>query len=112
MEVLGLKVSRNGASLCEGHIQVIQALVEPASGVELMKKLGLENYFSRFLRHFAELAPPLYQELNGTGSSKKTLWTALCNSRREGIAEASAQNFMNSAEKITQRPWNSCFTST
>lgn len=52
-------------------MEAIRALVEPASGDELMRFLGLVNYFSDFVDHFAETAAPLYEVLKGTGLSKK-----------------------------------------
>ena len=43
----------------------------PADGEELVRFLGLANYFSDFIDHFAETAKPLYDILRGTNFSKK-----------------------------------------
>ncbi len=70
-EVLGHLVDENGLQPSVGHVRAIRALVEPASGDELMRFLGLVNYFSDFVDHFADSARPLYNVLKGTGFSKK-----------------------------------------
>lgn len=71
VEVLGHRVDKDGLHPSAGHVESIKSLVEPASGDELMRFLGLVNYFSDFVDHFAETAKPLYEALKGTGFSKK-----------------------------------------
>ena len=71
VEVLGHKVSPEGVLPSDAHVRAIRNLIEPASGNELMRFLGLMNYFSRFIDHFADIARPLYEVLKGTGFSKK-----------------------------------------
>ncbi len=70
-EVLGHMVNERGLQPSAGHIAAIRALVEPAYGDELMRFLGLVNYFSDFVDHFADIAKPLYSALKGMGFSKK-----------------------------------------
>ncbi len=69
--MLGHYTDGKGLQPSAGHIAAIRALVEPASGDELMRFLGLVNYFSDFVDHFADTAKPLYNVLKGTGFSKK-----------------------------------------
>eukprot|EP00171_Calliarthron_tuberculosum_P022965 IDg22965t1 len=71
VEVLGHLVDENGLHPSTKHVEAIHQLVEPASGDELMRFLGLMNYFSDFIDHFADTARPLYSVLIGTGFSKK-----------------------------------------
>ena len=70
-EILGHRVNSEGIQPSEAHVEAICNLVEPASGTELMRFLGLVNFFSDFVDHFAETAAPLYEVLKGTGFSKK-----------------------------------------
>eukprot|EP00171_Calliarthron_tuberculosum_P002219 IDg2219t1 len=71
VEVLGHKVGPGGVKPSDKHVKAIRELVEPASVDELMRFLGLANYFSIHVDHFSELAKPLYDVLKGTGFSKK-----------------------------------------
>ena len=71
VEILGHHVENEGLRPSEAHVEAIKRLVEPASGNELMRFLGLVNFFSDFVDHFAESAAPLYDVLKGTGFSKK-----------------------------------------
>lgn len=70
-EVLGHKIDSEGIRPSQAHLEAIERLTEPASGSELMRFLGLVNFFSDFIDHFAETAAPLYEVLKGTGFSKK-----------------------------------------
>ena len=70
-EILGHRIDGKGLHPSEAHVEAIGRLVEPASGNELMRFLGLVNFFSDFIDHFAETAAPLYEVLKGTGFSKK-----------------------------------------
>lgn len=70
-EVLGHMIDSEGIRPSRAHVEAIGQLTEPASGNELMRFLGLVNFFSDFIDHFAETAAPLYEVLKGTGFSKK-----------------------------------------
>lgn len=70
-EILGRVVDSRGLRPSDKHVEAIRALVMPKSGEELMRFLGLVNYFADFVDHFAETAAPLYEVLKGTGFSKK-----------------------------------------
>lgn len=63
MEEEGLRPS-------EKYIEAIRNLVGPASGDEIMRLLGLLDFFSAFIDHFADKATPFYEVLRGTGFSK------------------------------------------
>lgn len=71
VEVLGHLVDKNGLHPSTKHVEETPQMVDPASGNELMRFLGLMNYFSDFIDIFAETERPLYNVLIGTGSSKK-----------------------------------------
>ena len=71
VEVLSQKVSMEGVLPSNANVSAIRNLIVPASGNDLMKFLGLMNYFSRFIDHFSDIARPLYEVLKGTGFSKK-----------------------------------------
>ena len=70
-EILGNVVDERGLRPSDKHVEAIRALEMPRSGDELMRFLGLLNYFADFVDHFAETAAPLYEVLKGTGFSKK-----------------------------------------
>ena len=70
-EILGHVVDENGLRPSDKHVEAIRALGESRSGDELMRLLGLVNYFADFVDHFAEMAAPLYEVLKGTGFSEK-----------------------------------------
>ncbi len=63
ISILGHIVNQEGLQPSAGHVAAIRALVEPASGEELMRFLGLVNYFASFVDHFSEAAKPLYDVL-------------------------------------------------
>ncbi len=68
---VGTPRDENGLQPSDGHVKAIRALVEPASGDELMMFLRLVNDFSDFVDHFADSAQPLYSVLKGTDFSKR-----------------------------------------
>lgn len=70
-EILGHRIDKNGLKPSAAHIQAIRDLVEPRNGEELMCFLGLVNYFSDFVDHFAEVARPLHAALKRTGFNRK-----------------------------------------
>ena len=70
-EILGHRVDKDGVQPSAAHVEAIKALTEPATGDELMRFLGLVNFFAAFIDHFAETASPLYAVLKGTGFSRK-----------------------------------------
>ena len=70
-EILGHVVDERGLRPSDKHVEAIRALEMPRFGDELMRFLGLLNYFADFVDHFAETAAPLYEVLKGTGFSKK-----------------------------------------
>lgn len=70
VEILGHRVDEDGLPPSEAHVGAIRALVEPASGDEVMRFLVLNQFFSDF-DHFAEAAAPLCEVTKGTGFSKK-----------------------------------------
>ena len=70
-EILGQKIDKDGIKTSDAHVSAVRKLVEPGGGEELMRFLGLMNYFAEFVDHFAELAAPLHEALKGTGFNLK-----------------------------------------
>ena len=70
-EILGHQIDQNGIKPSHAHVQAIKRLVEPGGGEELMRFLGLMNFFSDFIDHFSENSRPLHEVLVGTGFNKK-----------------------------------------
>lgn len=68
---MGLKLTIRKVLLSDAYVKTIRKLEEPSLGNELMRFLGLINYFFRFLNHHAEWARPLYDVLTGIEFSKK-----------------------------------------
>ena len=52
-EILGHQIDTNRIKPSAAHVRAIRAIVEPGNGEELMRFLGLVNYFSYFVDHFA-----------------------------------------------------------
>ena len=70
-EVLGYVVDRDGIRPSSAHIAAIKDLKEPQNGAELLRFLGLMNYFGDFIEDFAGRARCLYQVLEGSGFNRK-----------------------------------------
>ena len=70
VEVLGPRIGAQGIKPSNLHVQAIRDLLQPQNGEDLMRFLGLANYFSEFVDHFADAARPLYVVLRGTGFNK------------------------------------------
>ena len=49
----------------------IQNLREPKNGSELLRFIGLVNYFAQFIPHFSERMKLLYEVLEGSAFNKK-----------------------------------------
>ena len=69
--VLGHTITRNGIMPSEDHLKAIRNLKEPKNGSELLRFLGLVNFFGDFVENFANRAMPLYDLLKGSGIKKK-----------------------------------------
>lgn len=71
VEILGHRVDENGVRPSEGHVEAVKGLKEPTNLKELLRFLGLMNYFSSFIPFFSDRAKPLYEILKGSGFNKK-----------------------------------------
>lgn len=71
VEVLGHRIGAQGIKPSDLHMQAIRDLRQPQIREDLMRFLGLANYFSEFVDHFADAARPLYAVLRGTGFNKR-----------------------------------------
>jgi hypothetical protein len=71
VEVLGHEVTCLGIRPSAGHLEAIRRLQEPQNGKELMRFLGLANYFAEFVENFAKRAKPLYEVLSGCAVNKR-----------------------------------------
>eukprot|EP00171_Calliarthron_tuberculosum_P011706 IDg11706t1 len=69
--VLGHTVTPDGIKPSNSHVQAINDLQEPKNGAELLRFLGLMNFFADFIEDFANRAKPLYELLEGSGFNKK-----------------------------------------
>lgn len=64
-------IEEDGLKPSAAHVKAIWELVEARNGEELMRFLGLVNYFSDFVDHFAEIARPLHAVLKGPDFNRK-----------------------------------------
>lgn len=71
VEVLGHEVGPERVKPSADHLKAVRNLVEPAGRDELMRFLGLANFFACFIDHFAMFVRPLYSVLKGTGFARK-----------------------------------------
>ena len=69
--VLGHKVTPQGILPSDEHVRAIRQLNEPTNGTELLRFLGLMNFFGSFIQDFAHRSKPLYEVLEGSGFNKK-----------------------------------------
>jgi hypothetical protein len=65
VEVLGHHVSGEGILPSAGHLEAVKSLQKPCNGRDLMRFIGMTNYFSDFLKDFSERARPQYEVLAG-----------------------------------------------
>ena len=70
-EILWHKVTPHGVLPSNGHVEAIQALQEPLNGTELLRFIGLVNYFADFIPDYTERARPLQELLKGSGFNRK-----------------------------------------
>ncbi len=52
--VLGHMVDKNGVRPSEEHVKAIRDLKEPTNGAELLRFLGLMNFFADFIEDFRQ----------------------------------------------------------
>ena len=70
--VLGHIVSRRGIATDEDKVKVILSLEPPQSIKEVQTFMGHMNYYSRFMKGYAELSRPIYGLIHTIG------WTESC----------------------------------
>lgn len=71
VDALGHGVSSEEVAPSAVYVESIKTLEEPRTGEQLMRFLGLANYFLQSMDHFAEHARSLYNVLENTGFSRK-----------------------------------------
>jgi RNase H-like domain found in reverse transcriptase/Reverse transcriptase (RNA-dependent DNA polymerase) len=71
VEILGHKVQHGEIRPSDPHVQAIQNFPEPSNVTELLRFLGLVNFFGNYVGHLADKACPLYAVLNGPCWNKK-----------------------------------------
>jgi Reverse transcriptase (RNA-dependent DNA polymerase) len=71
VEILGHKVQRGEIRPSDPHVQAIQNFREPSNVTELLRFLGLVDFFGNHVDQLADKACPLYAVLNGTCWNKK-----------------------------------------
>ena len=71
VEILRYMIGAQGIEPSDLHAQAIRELHQPQNSEDWMRFLGLANYFSEFVDHFADAARPLYAVLRGTGFNKR-----------------------------------------
>ena len=71
VQMLGHEVTSNGLKPSERHVAAIKALTIPHNGTELLRFMGVVNFFADFIPHLAERMQPLTDMLVGSGSNSK-----------------------------------------
>ena len=70
-QILGRRIDKQGIKPSAAQVEATKELGEPWNSEELMRCLGLVNYFSEFVDHFAEIARPRHVILKGTGFNRR-----------------------------------------
>lgn len=60
---LGYKISTEGISINERHVEAVKRFPVPTKVVKLQRFLGLTNYFRKFIQDYAHKAKPLHNLL-------------------------------------------------
>jgi transposase InsO family protein len=71
VEVLGHRVRFGEVVPSDRHLQAIRNFREPSNASELLRFLGLINFFSEFIESAADRMRPLYRVLDGTPWNRK-----------------------------------------
>jgi len=71
VEVLGHKVSHGRVQPNDRHRDCLRDFAEPTNVTELLRFLGLLQFFASHIDRLAEMARPLYHVLGGTGWNEK-----------------------------------------
>jgi hypothetical protein len=66
IEILGHSVRLGEVRPNDAHRECVSRLNEPTNATELLRFLGVLQFFSAHIDHLAEMAAPLYQVLEGT----------------------------------------------
>ena len=67
---VGFRVSGDGVAADPAKVAPIRDWPTPTTPHQVRQFVGLANYYRRFIRHFADIAKPLYLLLKGADSSK------------------------------------------
>jgi Reverse transcriptase (RNA-dependent DNA polymerase) len=70
VELLGHKVSHSRVGPNDPHRQCLKEFKEPSNASELLRFLGLLQFFSGHIDRLAEMTAPLYEVLVGTAWNK------------------------------------------
>lgn len=74
VEFLGHRISSEGATTLQKHVEAIQNFPKPTDLKEVQSFLGVVNFYRRFLPHAAELLLPLTSLMKG-GDKAKFFWS-------------------------------------
>jgi len=75
IKFLGHIVTPEGVQADPSKIQKVMDWTVPTTGKEVMKFLGLTNYFRQYIDHYAEIAAPLEAVKQHKGKFDETVWT-------------------------------------
>lgn len=71
----GIKITKNGIHKTDDKIQAIIMAPPPTDKTQLRSFLGLVNYYHKWIDNIANIAKPLYDQLQ---TNKHFLWTKAC----------------------------------
>lgn len=66
VDILSHSVDKEGLQPLAGSLEAIKELKLKKQGDELLRFLGLENFFAYFIDHFSSTKKPFYDKLKGT----------------------------------------------
>ena len=81
MVYLGHEISKEGIQTDDHKVKAIKNWPIPSMVTELQSFLGFTNYYHHFIKGYAKVICPLYDQISGdiaTQKKKKAIWTEEC----------------------------------
>jgi transposase InsO family protein len=89
LSFVGYKVTANGILPEDAKVKKVQEWPTPTNVQEVRQFLGLASYYRRFIANFANIAAPMSDLTQGTGSKcRKIEWTTKCEEAFQALKQS------------------------